>query len=184
MLLLSLNGSTANVNGPASQASHPLLSEHLFIVLARVASSLCLVALLLHVLLFWPTWTRYPCIQQYLPRCTPPCMHLFCWAVGTAGAQGELVVSIVYATVRGAMLAVSEVMLTVSVALFSMSCRSVVHLVDAAATKLSKLPSRWVKVSREIEVLSAKTAWASPQCPNDFPNAKSFHFWASRWATW
>ena len=58
--------------------------------------------------------------------------------MGRAGARGELAASIVYVTVMKAMLAVSEVALAVSIALFLMCCASVVHSVDAAAAKLSR----------------------------------------------
>ena len=59
---------------------------------------------------------------------------------------GLLAARIAYAAVRDAMLAVSDVMLAVSMALFLMSCVSMVHFVVAAATRLSKYPSRRVNV--------------------------------------
>ncbi len=58
--------------------------------------------------------------------------------MGTAGARGELAASIVYAAVSEAKLAVREVTLAISVALFSICCVSVVHSVEAAAAKLSR----------------------------------------------
>ena len=71
-LLLLLILSTAKFNGPASQASHPLFSVLPFIVLVQVASSLCPIPLLLHVLLLWPIHMQYLCIQQYPLHCAPP----------------------------------------------------------------------------------------------------------------
>ena len=47
-------------------------------------------------------------------------------------------------------LAVSGVTLVVSVALLSMSCKSIVHSVVATAARLSKYPSNSVNVSAEI----------------------------------
>ncbi len=53
----------------------------------------------------------------------------------------------VYADERAATLAVREATLVVRVLLFLMSCMRVVHLVVAAATRLSRYPSNRAKVS-------------------------------------
>ena len=56
----------------------------------------------------------------------------------------------VHTAVREATLAVSDVTVAVIVALFSISCESVVCLVVAMAARLSKYPSRHVNMSAEI----------------------------------
>ncbi len=60
-----------------------------------------------------------------------------------------------YAAVRAATLAVKDVTLAVSVALFSISCKSVVCYVVVAAVRLSRYLSKRVKVSGEIVKSSA-----------------------------
>ena len=65
--------------------------------------------------------------------------------------------------VRKAMLVVSDVTVPVSVALFSMSCDSVVCLVVAAAVRLSKYLSKRTNVFMEIVASSnVETAFAVP----------------------
>ncbi len=154
---------TTSTSRPERQvSSQPLLAVLPFIVLERVAASLCPSALLLHVALSCPLRTRYPCVQQYPPTAkvlsavVPPLRFLpveGVWLVFLALAK------MVYVAVREATLVVRVAMLAVSVALVSMSCAKVDRSVVAAAARLSRYPSSRVKVSGEIVASSPpKTA--------------------------
>lgn len=133
-------------------------------VLAHVAVSLCPSFLLVHMALVCAHFTLYPCVQQY------PFGLMLGWGgrwvhccVGPLTPVTTPLARSVYADVREATLAVSIVTLAVSVALFLMSYWSVVHSVVAAAARLSRYPSRHVKVfSGRAESSTGVTAWAWP----------------------
>ncbi len=104
---------------------------------------------------------------------------------GAVGAVGAIFpAKSVYAEARVAKLAVREVTLAVSVALFSMSCARVVCLVVAAVARLSRYPSRRAKVSGGMCSFSppmaafAAPTW-SPVCPAA-SNCRLCAVWAAR----
>ena len=101
------------ISGPPRQAcSHPL--SFAFIVLMRVAASLCPAALLVHVVLEWRSPTLYPCVQQYplgANFCSASLDRRLLLREAAPGPEPELFCAVparrVYAAVRAAKLAVS-----------------------------------------------------------------------------
>ena len=117
---------TSLLSRPGCQVSHPLFSTLPFIVFALVAASLCPSAFPLQVALLCPTVTRYPCVQQYPPGSDLRGVFARGFPPVALPPGSTLAARSVYAVESADTLAVREVMVAVSVALFSTNCANLV----------------------------------------------------------